>query len=350
MVTDERLILWVLTPSGEIHVETVPVARRDLEGSVQELADLLSFSHSARRGARPLDNSGSPSARQTQILRRLYQLLIEPVERHLPREMQPARILFVPHGPLFRVPFPALVDATGQPLLLRYILSTAPALGALESIYPPGAGRWASQDVLVAGNPVLPRAFAGLADLGGAAREAAGIAQRFGARPLLGTAATKEADVAAMPQARLIHLAGHSLLEHGEEKDFPGALVFASTAGDDLLTAREIAKLKLSADLVVLSACDTGGGHITGDGVVGLARSFLAAGAKGVVVSLWKVDDQATAFLMDTFYEHLARGGGGRADALRQAMLAARGRYPDPRRWAAFTFIGVELEGGEGPR
>jgi len=267
--------------------------------------------------------------------------LIEPVERHLPREPRPARVIFVPHGPLFRVPFPALLDAAGQPLLLHYMLSTAPSLEVLASIHPPGAGAWASQEVLVAGNPVLPQAFAGLDDLAGAAREAEGVARRFGARPLLGAAATKEAVMAAMPRARLIHLAGHGLLEHGGEKDFPGALVFASTAGDDLLTAREIARLKLRADLVTLSACDTGGGQITGDGVVGLARSFLAAGAKGVVVSLWKVDDQATAFFMDTFYEHLARGG-GRADALRVAMLETRRRYRDPRQWAAFTFIGVE--------
>jgi CHAT domain-containing protein len=170
--------------------------------------------------------------------------------------------------------------------------------------------------------------------------EARTVANLFGAVPLVGTAATKKAVVAAMPRSRLIHLASHGLLDSGEA-EIPGALVLASPHGDGLLTAREIARLPLHTDLVVLSACSSGGGRITGDGVIGLARSFLAAGAKGVVVSLWEVDDEATAFLMTEFYGHLKRAG-NRAGALREAMLATRDRYPDPGMWAGFIFIGIE--------
>lgn len=272
--------------------------------------------------------------------------MIEPIEPHLPPD---ARVIFVPQGSLLRAPFPALLDAANQPLLERYTLSIAPGLAVLDAVPPPRPEPWASKDVLVVGNPVLPPAFAELGELRGAEREAQRVAQRFGVRPLLGKAATKEAVVAAMSRARLIHLAVHGLTEHGEEKDFPGALVFASKAGQDLLTTREIAKLNLRADLVVLSACETGGGLITGDGVVGLARSFLAAGAKGVVVSLWEVDDAATAFLMEAFYQHLAQGE-CRAHALREAMRITRAheRYREPWWWAAFTFIGPEEECGEG--
>ncbi|MGB5898247.1 MAG: CHAT domain-containing protein [Geitlerinemataceae cyanobacterium] len=85
-------------------------------------------------------------------------------------------------------------------------------------------------------------------------------------------------------------------------------------SGGGLLTAGEILDLKLNADLVVLSACDTGRGEITGDGVVGLSRALVTAGVPSIVVSLWKVDDAATAELMQ--------------------------QHPEPSYWAAFTLIG----------
>jgi CHAT domain-containing protein len=111
-----------------------------------------------------------------------------------------------------------------------------------------------------------------------------------------------------------------------------------------LLTAGEILDLDLGAELVVLSACDTAGGRITGDAVVGLARSILAAGVPSLVVSLWAVPDAPTADLMTAFYRHLAREP-SRARALRQAMLDVRARHPHPLDWAGFVLIG-EAETG----
>ena len=97
--------------------------------------------------------------------------------------------------------------------------------------------------------------------------------------------------------------------------------------------------MRLKADLVVLSACDTGQGRITGDGVIGLSRSFIAAGVPSVVVSLWKVPDMPTADLMTSFYKHL-KSKYPKAAALRHAMLETRQRYPQPANWAAFTLVG----------
>jgi CHAT domain-containing protein len=271
-------------------------------------------------------------------LRRLYDVLIAPIVKDLPPG---ARVTFVPQGSLFLVPFPALLDPQDRPLIARFTPSTAPAIGVLDSLPPLATAHRAATEVLVVGNPALPPAFAHLGSLQGAEREAQEVATHFRTLPLTGTAATKEAVVAAMQRSRLIHLAGHGLLEYGGEKDLPGALIFAPGRDGGVLTARETAGLHLQADLVVLSACDSGGGRITGDGVVGLARSFLTAGAQGVVVSLWEVDDEATAFLMSQFYRHLKQGN-DRAGALRQAMLDTRERHQDPRLWAAFTFIGVE--------
>ncbi|PSR18700.1 hypothetical protein C8255_06145 [filamentous cyanobacterium CCP3] len=92
--------------------------------------------------------------------------------------------------------------------------------------------------------------------------------------------------------------------------------------------------------MVVLSACDTGLGSITGDGVIGLSRSLIAAGAPSVVVSLWAVPDAPTAELMAEFYRQMQQGQ-DKAQALRQAMLATMKTNPDPRDWAAFTLIGA---------
>ena len=99
--------------------------------------------------------------------------------------------------------------------------------------------------------------------------------------------------------------------------------------------------MKLKAQLAVLSACDTGRGDITGDGVVGLSRSFIAAGVPSVIVSLWQVNDKSTSELMTEFYRQLlADKKRDKAKALRKAMLKTMEEYPSPRLWAAFTLIG----------
>ncbi|WP_283812896.1 CHAT domain-containing protein [Leptothermofonsia sichuanensis] len=97
--------------------------------------------------------------------------------------------------------------------------------------------------------------------------------------------------------------------------------------------------MKLQAELVVLSACNTGQGRITGDGVVGLSRSFITVGVPSVLVSLWAVPDAPTAGLMTAFYKKLQQHP-DKARALRQAMLATMKTHPQPKDWAAFTLIG----------
>jgi CHAT domain-containing protein len=135
-------------------------------------------------------------------------------------------------------------------------------------------------------------------------------------------------------------------LEYGQTDNLavPGALALADVNPNDenaaFLTAAEIAKLpNLQADLVVLSACDTGRGTITGDGVLGLARSWMAAGASNVMVSLWAVNDQSTSDLMTEFYQAMQTEP-NQAVALRQAIQKAREKYPEPYDWAAFLLMG----------
>jgi CHAT domain-containing protein len=112
-------------------------------------------------------------------------------------------------------------------------------------------------------------------------------------------------------------------------------------AEDGLLTAEDVTGLDLLAtELVVLSACETGLGRVhVGEGVFGLRRAFVLAGARTLVMSLWKVPDEPTRELMVDFYRRLLAGE-GRAEALRQAQLALKAKYPEPFYWGAFICQG----------
>ena len=149
-----------------------------------------------------------------------------------------------------------------------------------------------------------------------------------------------------MNKAQIIHLATHGLLGYGDPTaygtlDVPGAIALAPGNGEDgLLTSAEILEMNLQADLAILSACDTGRGRITGDGVVGLSRALITAGVPSVVVSLWSVPDAPTAELMTEFYRQMG-GGQDKAQALRQAMLITMEKHPNPSDWAAFTLVGA---------
>ena len=315
-------------------------------------------------------------ATSTSRLQQLHQLLIEPISDLLPQT--PAeRVIFVPHSELFLVPFPVLQDVNGTQLIDKHTILTAPAIQVLQLVQRPNppapfpsreggespsprrGGVGEGSDLLVVGNPVMPSISLNpgeppvqLSSLPGAQTEAKQIAQLLGTEPLLGNAATEPAVTARMQTARIVHLATHGILDDAGGMGSSIALTpasrgnppvvapsFAPTDSDGFLTAQEILGLNLNADLVVLSACDTGRGKITGDGVVGLSRSLLTAGVSSLVVSLWQVPDAPTAQLMTRFYENLQQGL-DKATALRNAMLETRATHPDPVNWAAFTLIG----------
>jgi CHAT domain-containing protein len=253
-----------------------------------------------------------------------------------------------------------LQDEQGNYLVEKHTILTAPAIQVLDLTRKQKHNTQNSTgDVLVVGNPTMPKIEIGelvtnLNPLPGAEREANQIADFFNTDALIGSQATKATVMEKMQQARIIHLATHGLLHDFKGFGVPGAIALAPNppssplgkggqeggdAIDGLLTAGEIFDMKLQADLVVLSACDTGRGDITGDGVIGLSRSLISAGVPSVLVSLWAVNDESTAFLMTEFYRNLQQNP-DKAVALRQAMLTTMKQYPNPKQWAAFTLIG----------
>jgi CHAT domain-containing protein len=147
-------------------------------------------------------------------------------------------------------------------------------------------------------------------------------------------------------QYRMIHFATHGSLdsEHPELSGLVLSLVDEQgRAVNGFLDLEDVYNLNLSADLVTLSACETGlGKEIKGEGLVGLTRGFMYAGARRVVASLWKVDDVATAELMGRFYEGMLQEGLRPTRALRLAQMQMRNqkRWNDPYYWAAFAIQG----------
>jgi CHAT domain-containing protein len=345
--------IWVIQPDGRVTFRQTRIAPDDvpLEDLVQRSRQSLGV---GGRGIGVVATANPDVA--AQALAQLYQRLVAPIQDLLPVDPT-AKLVFVPQESLFLVPFAALQDDHGDYLIQHHTVLSAPSLQvlALKQQAPSTASRTPSplSDALVVGNPTMPvvweptrERMAALDPLPGAEAEALQIATKLNAEALIGNRASEKRVKTRMATAPIIHLATHGLLEYGEPiesgiRDVPGAIALAPTDDQDgLLTSTEILnELSMNADLVVLSACDTGRGEITGDGVNGLARAFLGAGAKNLIVSLWSVPDAPTAELMVSFYDELAQGQ-NQAQALRLAMLSTFQTHPNPRDWAAFTLVG----------
>ena len=324
---DEAVFIWVVRPDAEIVFRRIEIKAHG--GTLESALDGLVRDSRAILGAlgpRDVPQPQPGIATRDDMLALFYRLLIAPVADLLPASPD-VPVVLIPQGPLFLLPFAAFRDADGRALIDAHTLLVAPSvqtLALLRRERTPAAGA-----ALVVGNPTLAPLRLDATDieetelppLPEAEREAMSVASLLGAQPLIGASATKTAAVAAMPGAGVIHLATHGIADDVRGQGVPGALALAPDAGDDgLLTTADIMALRLRADLVVLSACNTGLGNLSGDGVIGLSRAFLAAGARSVVVSLWYVPDQASADLMLAFHRAL-RHTRNKAMALRLAML-----------------------------
>ncbi|MGC1196887.1 MAG: CHAT domain-containing protein, partial [Geitlerinemataceae cyanobacterium] len=363
VVSDDRLFIWVIQPTGTVDFREIDLS--SLNGSLEDHITTIR----ENIGIRSRDPDGTIVAQltqeeqqrrnslQRQSLQKLYQLLIEPIAELLPTDPE-APIVFIPQDSLFLVPFPALVNAEGEYLIQNHTVLTAPAIQVFDltrenrrtqnrTLNPEN---FLPENFLIVGNPTMPSVWnpntdkaERLSSLPGAEDEAVAIAELFDTQPLLWDDATETAVTQRMKTAQIIHLATHGLLDYGREtgeRDFPGAIALAAGNGEDgLLTTAELLDMELLADLVVLSACDTGRGKLSSDGVIGLSRALIGAGVPNVMVSLWSVPDTPTSDLMVEFYRQWQTTG-NKAQSLRQAMLTTMEKHPEPVNWAAFTLIG----------
>jgi CHAT domain-containing protein/Tfp pilus assembly protein PilF len=359
---DERSYIWLV--DRETVVARVLPGRAELERLARQAAELLP--RSQERGLRRQAILATAA---------LSRALLGPVARDLGTK----RLLVVADGVLQSIPFAALPnpEGRGEPLILDHEIVQLPSASVLALLRDTQAARPQSpHQVAVIADPVFgladsrlgsPTAPPAPAEGSGHAiersdvrgsflrlpateREAAEIlrlvppAERFAA---LGFDATRETILGGkLADFRIVHFATHSVLDARHPELSGLALSTLDRAGsprDGLLRAYEIYDLHLPADLVVLSACRTAvGPDVRGEGMMGLTRAFLHAGAVRVLVSLWNVDDAATAELMGRFYARLLRDGLPPGRALREAQLSMLHdvRWSAPPDWAGFTLLG----------
>jgi CHAT domain-containing protein len=224
-------------------------------------------------------------------LQKLHEILIDPIADLLPTDPN-ERVIFIPQNELFLVPFPALKDAQGKYLIEKHTILTAPSIQVLGLTHERAkeVKRASVQNALVVGNPDMPSVAPKIGEeaqplskLPGAEKEAEAITpllkeNNLKTKLLKDKQATKAAVLELLPQAKIIHLATHGLFDNIQ--GLQSAIALAPSGKDNgLLTAEEILNLKLNADLVVLSACNTGRGRITGDGVIAV-RSLIFEGMR----------------------------------------------------------------------
>ncbi|HEY0789085.1 MAG TPA: CHAT domain-containing protein, partial [Thermoanaerobaculia bacterium] len=314
------------------------------------------------RLARALDASGV----------RLAAAIVQPLAARL----RGRRLLVVPDRSLHYVPFAALPDpASGEPLLERYEITYLPSASVLATLRGTSdAGRrnpavavfadpvFSSDDPRLTGRaqiaarnePVtrdeqrrLPNGFLPRLRFSRKEAEAIAAAAKAATFEALDFDASKET-LAATPlrDYPIIHFATHGALdtEHPELSGLVLSLFDAKgRKRDGFLRLHEIYNLDLDAELVVLSACETAlGKEVHGEGLIGITRGFMYAGAERVVSSIWKVDDRASARMMTRFYERVLESGASPSAALRDAQLAMwrDARWRDPHYWAAFGLYG----------
>jgi CHAT domain-containing protein len=357
--TDETILEYVLGPSESfcLYITRTDAAVLELTATRDQIERLARQFVDQIESKRPATGNG----------RQLCDLLVAP----LPSRTLKRRLIIVPDGELHLLPWDALVDKEGRYMLVSHVVTTAPSAMVLCLIRTTRPQKRSPLTLLAVGDVQYQRGVLtvrqlngeqpgdldgdGLYDLAGHPLQnlpnthdeviEAGEALGGKSVELLGPDATETAfKKEPLGQFRIIHIAAHGIAS----AQFPdrAALVLGedSTKRDDgLLQAREIRNLHLNADLVTLSACDTGTGRLQGEeGIASLERAFFYAGARSVLASLWTTSDVYTTTLMRHFYHHLGEGQ-DEGRALQQAKLELIQQFRDqaaPLFWAGFTLVG----------
>lgn len=273
------------------------------------------------------------------VLKELYSLLIKPAER----ELQGNKLLIiVPHRWLHYMPFSLLQDGDGKYLLERFAIVNEPAASLVSLCSDRPAARNGKLVAFALGNiPMESQSLDfdsmkrfSLSPLPGTLKEVEYIAPLFDKREIF---IEKSATISNLRQsagnADCIHIATHGVM------DSSCPMLSGLVMADGLLSAAEVYNIPVRCNMIVLSACETGLGKITGgDDVVGLTSSFFYAGASSMVVSFWTVSDESTAELMKAFYRNSVTMT--RAEALQKAQIELIRKYPAPFYWAPFVLLG----------
>ena len=258
-------------------------------------------------------------------------------------------LIFVPESSLCLVPFAALMDSNSKYLCESFRIRVIPSLTTLKLITDSPDDFHNETGVLLVGDPCLDEVlFEGkkLPQLPCARKEVTMIGRILDTAPLTGEKARKDEVLKRLSSVALVHIAAHGRMETGEIALAPQTPRTSQTPveKDFVLTMKDVLKVHLRARLVVLSCCQSACGKIKAEGVVGIARAFLGAGARSVIVSMWAIDDVATLEFMKHFYEELVQGIRV-SEALNRAMECMREteKFREVRYWVPFVLIGDDV-------
>jgi CHAT domain-containing protein/Tfp pilus assembly protein PilF len=351
---EKELFIWVVQPNGKVTFRQVDLTYlRKQQITLGQLTNASRCLMSSRRSCLDIEESIEEFTEgEYPALKELYQMLIAPIVDFLPKNPD-EYVIFIPQDALFQVPFAALQSPNGEFLIEKHTIISAPSIQVLDFSHQQHQRQLSDQNrsAIVVGNPIMPKVAEKIGEtptqlrsLPASEKEAQEIAKILFAKSRIGAEATKSYVLKNLKQARFVHLATHGLLDYTRgglsANEVPGVLALAPEGDDDgLLTTSEIFNFKLNTKLVVLSACDTGRGKITGDGVIGLSRAWMSAGVPSVIVSLRPVYDLPSQTLMISFYQHFIRTSNV-ARSLRQAMLETMKMDRTPVRWGTFVLLG----------
>lgn len=357
ITTPNSTIVWLLDPEGEL-IET-----KAIDCNLDSLKKIIRSTYtSIVTSPKGIEDLHKLNAERAKSLQKLYSVLIKPIEDKLPRDPEQV-ITVVPYGALYLVPFASLMDSQSKFLIEKHTINYLPSIAVLRATQKLSKSVNTKEDSLLAfGNPIT-EANKFLGTLPYSKEEVEKIASLFAedkTKTEFGENATKSKFTSMAPDYSYLHLATHGLVNPNSPMD-SSVVLAPEKGGDGLLSVKEILTLpRLSAKLIVLSACQTGKGKVTGDGVIGLSRAFIIAGTPSIMVSQWNVDDVMTQYQMTLLYKELLSGK-DKAHSLRVAQLKtisfmekglsssfsnddetklAPESRANPRYWSAFQLIG----------
>ena len=286
---------------------------------------------------------------KTNCLRLFHEYFIGPIADLLEGE----ELIIVPDGPLCLAPYAAFLDDESNYLSQSTRTRILPSLTSLKLIANSAQDYHKKSGVLLVGDPCLAK-FTNLLGkpiffpLPCARKEVEMIGEMLGIPPLTGKEATKEEVLRRIGSVALVHIAAHGDMEAGEIALAPNPTATSNIRNekDFMLKMADVQAVQLRARLVVLSCCHSARGRVTPEGVVGIGRAFLGAGARSVLVSLWAIDDEATMEFMLSFYKHLRDGNCASVHvAVNRARKSLREseKFGAVKYWAPFVLIGDDV-------
>ena len=363
-INEEGIVLWVKeegkeikTRRSQIDVSVTTYFQSLLETTRKEIGVRADVNCEDRSLKNPSDKklaeerSGNPGSQsscfETKSLQTSYNVVINPIRDLLHSD----EVVIVPQGPLCLAPYAAFMDLKSKYLCETFKIRLLPSLSRLRLIQNCPADWHSKTGALLVGDPWVQEVTT-LGQLEWAEKEVQMIGKILKTEPLVGKQATKDEVLRRMSSVALVHIAAHGEMETGEIALAPNTTPPSDDPAreDYLLTMKDVLKAQIRARLVVLSCCHSARGEVKSEGVVGIARAFLGAGARSVLVSLWAIDDEATMEFMKLFYRQLVDGRSA-SEALNKAMKSMResDRFSAVKYWAPFVLIGddvtLEFEG-----